>query len=119
MTSFRGPDPKPLKRIRDAKVMKRLHGRRVWCVLCGNRGSLHHVYPRGQGGDDVSENLVGLCGDGVRGHHGLIESGDVTTRMELGDYLYASRPDTVLYLRYKLGFGEGSEWLRQRFFMRL
>lgn len=65
------------------------------------------------------ENLIALCGDGVTGHHGLIEAMDVAARIELGDYIKANRPDTVLYMQLKLGNEEGLEWLRQRFFMAL
>jgi hypothetical protein len=113
------PDPKPAKRIKDPKVMKSLHIRGVICVLCGNPATLHHVYPKGQGGDDLPENLVGLCGDGVSGEHGLIEHGDVATRLALGAYLVENRPDVIFYLQDKLGEEAGREWLRQRFFISL
>lgn len=115
MSVFKGPDPKPAKRIKNTKVMKGLHARGVVCVLCGNPGTLHHVYARGQGGDDVPENLVGLCGDGVRLHHGAIENGDVQARMQLGEYLMAERADVIFYIQDKLGEEAGREWLRQRF----
>lgn len=112
------PDWKPPKRIRDASLMRRIHLRGgVICVLCGNRGTLHHVYPRGQGGDDVERNLIGLCGDGVTGHHGLIEDGDVAARIELGDYILGERRDIIGYMQDKLGSERGLEWLRQRLFM--
>jgi hypothetical protein len=119
MSTFKGPDWKPAKRVKNPKVMKSLHVRGVICVLCGNPASLHHVYPKGQGGDDVFENLVGLCGSGTTGHHGSIENGDVPTRIELGAHITADRPDIVFYLQDKLGEEEGREWLRQRFYMRL
>lgn len=32
----------------------------------------HHVVPKGQGGDDVPQNLVWVCGDGTRGCHGVL-----------------------------------------------
>lgn len=41
--------------------------------------SLHHVVPRSQGGDDVEENLVSVCGSGTTGHHGLLEDHDGVT----------------------------------------
>lgn len=118
-TLYAGGDPKPAKRIKDPSVAKELHLRGVICVLCGNWGSLHHIYPRGQGGDDVTANLVGLCGDGVSGHHGLIEGGDVVTRMALGEYISDHRADTVFYVQQKLGEEEGREWMRQKFYMPL
>lgn len=41
--------------------------------------SLHHVVSKSLGGDDVEENVVSLCGDGTKGHHGLIEAHDGET----------------------------------------
>jgi len=111
------PDPKPVKRIKDKAVMKRLHTRGVICVLCGNKASLHHIYPKGQGGDDVESNLIGLCGDGTSGHHGLIEDGDVVTRISLGAYLFLERPDFMFYIQGKIGEEAGREWLRRRLFL--
>jgi hypothetical protein len=58
-----------------------------------------------------------LCGHGSAGHHGLIENGDVTTRIELGEYILRNRPDIIAYMQGKLGEEEGLEWLRQRLFM--
>jgi hypothetical protein len=106
-----------VKRQKNPKVMKKLHSRGVTCVLCRDPGSLHHVYPRGQGGDDVEENIVGLCGSGSSGHHGLIEDGDVAARHELGAYIMAERPDIVFYMQGKLGEEAGREWLRKRLYM--
>lgn len=111
-TDFKNPP-----RIKDPELMKRLWARRGVCVLCGNPASIHHIYARGQQGDDVVENLIWLCGDGVTGHHGLIEAMDVVTRIELGEYIKKNRPSTILYMQLKLGNEEGLEWLRQRFFM--
>lgn len=94
--------------------MRDMHVGGVRCVLCLNPGSLHHVLPRGQGGDDVASNLVGLCGSGTTGEHGLLEAGDVGTRLRLGQYLKRSRPDTLLYLQGKLGEEGAKEWLHRR-----
>lgn len=113
------PDWKPQKRKRDPKVAKVLHLRGVICVLCGNPGSLHHVYKGGQGGDDDPRNMVGLCGDGVSGEHGLIEAGDVPTREKLGQHLVDHRPDTIFYILEKLGEEQGKEWLRQRLYIHI
>lgn len=52
------------------------------CVMCGRSvvdypSSVHHRRPRGAGGSALLErpsNLVRLCGDGVRGCHGWLES---------------------------------------------
>jgi hypothetical protein len=114
--SFR-PDPKPAKRVRDKKLTRLLHTRGVICVLCGKPGSLHHIakHPR----HDVPENLAGLCGDGVSGHHGLIESGDLDTRRLFGEYLAEQRPDTIFWVQETMGEEEGNEWLRLRYFVEI
>lgn len=52
------------------------------CELCGvyaYGGSLHHRRPRGMGGDkrpeiNAASNAVLLCGSGVTGCHGWVES---------------------------------------------
>jgi hypothetical protein len=112
-----GPDPKPARRIKDPALLRLMHLRGGFCVLCGNPASIHHVHAKPR--DDVPGNLVWLCGDGTTGHHGLIENEDVATRLELGAYIRDERPDIVLYVQEKLGYEEGEEWLRQRFYMRL
>lgn len=43
-------------------------------LLQGNYYSLHHRLPRSRGGKHTPENLVTLCGSGVTGCHGWIES---------------------------------------------
>lgn len=85
------------------------------CVLCGKKGTLHHIrkHPR----DDVPENFVGLCGDGVTGHHGKIEAQDEVTRRELGAYLLEHRFDTIFWLQEQMGEEAAREWLHQRYFM--
>jgi hypothetical protein len=73
------PDPKPAARIIDATVGYDKLRREQRCRLCGRFFayglglSRHHLVPRGQGGDDVAENIVPLCGDGTRGCHGKVE----------------------------------------------
>jgi hypothetical protein len=110
------PDFRPEKRVKDPKVAKEMHLRGLVCVLCGNPGTVHHFYPRGQGGDDVRANCVGLCGSGTTGCHGDIENGDVEKRRALGAYVMFQRPDFVAYMKRKLGETEGVEWLRNRLF---
>ena len=70
------PDPKPRKRIVDqaagrAKVA--LEGR---CRGCGAPSPLTraHLVPRSLGGDDVTANLIPLCGSGTTGCHGATEN---------------------------------------------
>ncbi len=111
------PDPRPEKRIKDPAVMRGLHHRGVICVICGKPASLHHIYPTGQGGDDVESNLIGLCGDGAQGHHGLYHAGDTRTKITLGAFIQEERSDFVFYLQGKLGEEAAREWLRQKFFL--
>jgi hypothetical protein len=72
------PDPKPTTRYRASQEEweefreRKLFGRP--CRVCaGPAESLHHLVGRDLGGDDCFENLVPLCGDGVRGCHGAVQ----------------------------------------------
>lgn len=70
------PDWKPERRQKATRRQwERLReGVNVRCAVCGDPSqSAHHVVRRSQGGDDVLANLVGLCGHGTRGCHGLVE----------------------------------------------
>jgi hypothetical protein len=46
---------------------------RIPGVCEGRATNYHHRLPEGQGGSSEPENLLHLCGDGVRGCHGHIE----------------------------------------------
>lgn len=72
--------------------------------------SLHHIckHPR----DDVRGNLVMLCGDGVRGCHGLIEARSAPTCARLGRYVLRERPDVLEHLDWRFG-PLTPEWLRR------
>lgn len=88
---------------------------------CGcNRqiGSYHHILPKGQRGDDVLSNLVGLSGDGTRGCHGALTSGnrvndgknypDQSTRWITPEQVAAGirrnlRPDQIAYVTAREG----------------
>lgn len=111
------PDWKPRKRIKDPKVMRDMHAAGVQCVLCAKRGSLHHVLPRSRGGDDVYENLIGLCGSGTTGHHGLVEAYDLDTRNDIGSWLLSERPDIIDYVKRRLGDEEGAAWLERKYLL--
>ena len=122
---FRGPDvkvkprgPKRSGRSKDPQAMRRAHVQRTPCAVCGDTGSptLHHVLPRSHGGDDNPANLVALCGSGTAGCHGMIEANDVAVRKELGAHIRLARPDTVEYVRGKLGSAAGDDWLRRRLY---
>lgn len=107
-------DFKKAPRVHDKQLLRSLHG--LWrdCALCGSTFplSLHHIlkHPR----DDVAANLVMLCGDGVRGCHGRVESHDVTTLQKLATYLMDHRPDTIAYLVEKMGVTAAEDWFRRQ-----
>lgn len=45
------------------------------CRGCGGQATnFHHLLPRSLGGSDIPECVVPLCGSGVTGCHGLIET---------------------------------------------
>lgn len=71
------PFSKPAKRVvnRDCRPLDETPLRTGRCPVCDGPlivFSRAHVVPRGQGGDDVPENMVWLCGDGTRGCHGVL-----------------------------------------------
>lgn len=41
--------------------------------LCGLKPSYHHLVGKDFGGSDTESNIVPLGGDGVKGHHGLVQ----------------------------------------------
>jgi hypothetical protein len=60
-------------------LMRVVLGLQTGMCACGCRRlvhSFHHLLSKGQGGDDVLSNLAGLYGDGTRGCHGALTSGN-------------------------------------------
>jgi len=55
-----------------------------------------------------------LCGDGVQGCHGLIESNDAPTVRRLMQYIMDSRPDTMAYLMVRFGPVSATDWIRRQ-----
>lgn len=107
-------DPKPPARVKDPELLAELH-REWWaCFLCdaiGVRLSVHHVHKHPR--DDLRENAVMLCGDGVLGCHGKIEAADLHARAALVVLIKTERPDIIDYLAVKLKTPEAAdEWLR-------
>lgn len=103
--------PKPTKRFRaseeDWEIMRRYFSKSR-CVVCdGDWHSLHHVYKRSQGGDDVLANLVPVCGSGTTGCHGKIELRDPRALFAVRASL---RDQTRWYLTWKLG-AQAPGWL--------
>lgn len=54
-----------------------------------------------------------LCGDGVQGCHGKIEAHVHKTLRDLGRYILAERPDTLMYLYEMKGTVGAHEWMRR------
>lgn len=118
-------DPKPAKRIVDngAVPYDSRPWDEPWCPGCYRFEGFHvltrhHVVPKSQGGDDVPENLVWLCGHGTSGCHGVIEtrnrgahglSYDTVSRNLLA-YIGTLAP-VVGYTERKKGVG----WLERRY----
>lgn len=104
------PDPKPAKRIVDpeAGFAKLFHEGR--CRICGSTFPLtrHHLVNRSQGGDDVDNNLVPLCGNGTMGCHGLVTERDFETLAALRSRL---KMNEILYIELKKGY----EWLHKTY----
>lgn len=113
---YEGSDHKRPARIKDPELMRQAHWAFDECVICGSINiSIHHILPRGQGGDDVWENLVPLCGSGTTGCHGGVEAGLDSACRALGRYVMSERPDTVDYLVERLGGRPAAlEFLRRR-----
>lgn len=83
------------------------------CWICGGRSTnTHHIYPRGQGGDDRLENFAALCGSGTTGCHGRIEARDPVARARLR---LALRDENLLYLSAKLGVEHARAWLDRNY----
>ena len=104
-------DPKPQKRFRaSAREWERIRDAfsEDRCWVCSERWTeLHHIYPRGQGGDDVTVNLAPVC----RECHARIEAREPIARSLIRQALM---PSNLAYLRYKLG--ENTEgWLSRHY----
>lgn len=99
------PDPKPAKRIIDRSAIsaKMNRERARGCRSCGRqdrRLEAHHLIPRSLGGDDVSPNIVGLCG-GPDGCHELFEH-SASFRVPVGRKIgRALEPDEEAHVREK------------------
>lgn len=65
--------------------------------------SLHHVVPKSQGGSDCESNCVPVCGDGVTGHHGLLEAHDQPTCQAFAAAIQLFDPAAYSYAIEKLG----------------
>lgn len=125
------PDPKPNPRVRDVDALRLARIASDECAACrGNPANVHHVIPRGEGGDDVTGNLLLLCGSGTMGCHGalhgnpyLVRSRGTVERRDgewvrrrVGETIRSRRPDVVEYVTSKLGVESGIEYLRRVYY---
>lgn len=130
-------------RIVDPEAMRRARLRIDECAACGGpSNNLHHVVQKGSPhfGDDVYENVVGICGSGTERCHGAIHGspymehvydwdGDPldSSRIErrdaewvgrnIGLYLAHHRTDVIVYVLGKLGEDAGKEFLRRFYYL--
>lgn len=91
--------PKPLSNKRTKASPARIAEIRAkkldYCRCCGTGDGLtaHHLIPRSLGGIWTESNIVGLCGSGTTGCHGLVEARDrracVALRRSLTDAEYS------------------------------
>lgn len=85
-------DPKPARRIKaTAREWQELRAEKgtAPCRICERPGptTLHHLVPKSLRGDDVADNLCGICGSGTTGCHGLVEAHDPWACSLLGQRL--------------------------------
>lgn len=131
-------DFKPGRRIVNLDALRRARLRWDACAACGgDPGSVHHVLPRSEGGDDVEGNLMLLCGDGTKGCHGALHGNPYTVtqmpgeplliqerrdaewvRRRIGLTIERSRPDVVAYFVNKLGATAGPDYLQRVYAVR-
>ena len=103
-------------RIHDPELLTRLHLRWRECVICGAtasgrlRLSLHHIskHPR----DDLEENRIMLCGNGVQGCHGAIEAGHKATCKLVASYVRRF-PKRMAYLDQAHATEGADHWLQR------
>lgn len=88
-----------MRPIRSELARRKALLREPWCVACDEVSSddPHHVVFKSERGDDVAENLVGIC----RRCHDLLHDEDIATKRRLGDYILANRWDTLGYIQHK------------------
>lgn len=79
--------------------------------------SLHHVLYGGSARyrEDDPRNLLLLCGDGVTGCHGAFHGADENTRRGIGEGIAAERPDTIAFVKERLGEEQGRDYLLRRY----
>lgn len=126
------PFPRPAARIKDSDALARARALYRTCAACGApAGGIHHIIPRGEGGDDDVANMVALCGHGTMGchgaHHGnpyVVHRPGLQTSFRrdaewvnkrIGQYIRDHRCDIILYVIHKLGPTAGPDYLHRRY----
>lgn len=94
-------DLKRPPRIKNTALLGLLKLEYDCCEISGLTGelALHHVILKGQGGDDMRENIICLSGK----LHRLYHAGDKTTRFLVANHVDKNRPDVACYIAEKLG----------------
>ena len=73
--------------------------------------TFHHIVPRSLGGDDVTDNLIPLCGSGSVGCHGLIEDHGPGWRECAQRVRTRFQPEELRYVLEK----KGDVWLNETY----
>lgn len=120
------PDPKPRPRIKDPSVYGEFHSREHFCVSCPTARGIqaHHVVQKGAPyhGDDVLDNLLGLClpchgalhGNPYRAWGVRIDSEHVGN--SIGRFLMSEAGDEQRhYILRKLGWDAGWAYMERHF----
>lgn len=126
-----------MSRIKDPELVKRFLLTHDECVACGKPSSnVHHVVQKGSPhfGDDVTGNLVAICGSGTMRCHGAIHGtpysvlvggglGERRTQewvaRRIGEHIAQHRSDILRYVFEKIGPNAGTEFLRRTYYMTL
>jgi HNH endonuclease len=103
-------DPRPRRRVKDTAAVRRKVRQDVACRACGEPSSDgHHILYRSKGGDDVEDNVVGLCHDCHMALHKWLTEGGLI-RAEVGKRL---RPEEIRYVLDRLGDDPGRVFLER------
>jgi hypothetical protein len=124
--------PKPRKRVIDRTASRAKRDEDRWCrshrawgdfVIATN---CHHVLGKAQGGDDVVDNLIPICGSGSAGCHGALHGNPFVSegmRRNSTDVRFAIgrriRYPEVMYLVERMGEDAALEHLRDFYFVQV
>lgn len=111
------PKPEPRKRAK-SRTMRVYHGHvketrdyvfareRGICRCCRIRAaeSMHELRPKSLRGKVSKRNSVAVCGDGVRGCHGMLQRHEIAVRID-----HTEAEGTVLFYPQT---GKAADWMR-------